>query len=202
MTINPWDVQPVPDRGSDAETLYRHVGHALSRWESFETSLATLFSFLTGARKKPATAAYMAYGTIVSFSGRAEMVRAASGGYFNRHANTVLQRRCHDLVRDALRYSPRRNEIAHGIALPYSLVLKDKSGSEWVLTATWYAYNKRKWTEKSISLVPDIGVPKYIYSHVEVAAYSDTFSQLATQAIKLGNDIRDGVVRPDDDYVR
>ena len=72
----------------------------------------SLFATLVGSRSY---AAIRAYGSVIAFRGRSEMVKAAASAYFHENPNRLSQKRLSDLLNLAGRYSARRNEIAHGL---------------------------------------------------------------------------------------
>lgn len=116
--INPWDVRPQSDMGDrDSEVLFAAIGQALTEWENVESSLAELFAVFVSARGKSTfwKPAILAYGTIISFKSRCDMLRAAGEAYFSTRKHFQGKaRNFKELVDRAGNYAARRNEIAHG----------------------------------------------------------------------------------------
>ena len=115
---NPWDIPPWPDFGDEKpDTIFRAVGQALSTWEVVEDSLADFFAFLVGpfSRSYPETTpAIRAYGSIISFNARCEMISAAAKGFFHKHKHEEFEAEFRTLVKAANGWASRRNDLAHG----------------------------------------------------------------------------------------
>jgi len=60
--------------------------------------------------------ALWAYGSVVSFKTRAEMIRQAASAYFNtrKAKQSTFSKKLGSLINEYIAYSGRRNEIAHG----------------------------------------------------------------------------------------
>ena len=109
-----WALPPIPDKGDeDEEALYSSVGRALSEWERFENLLAFLFAAFI-IPEHDSEAARRAYGSVVSFGGRADLLKAASSVYFRNFPDKSLADQFDTLIKTARRASPQRNNIAHG----------------------------------------------------------------------------------------
>jgi hypothetical protein len=101
---------------------------ALTSWEFIETALADIFSVVVGEAAIgfiPRTPASMAYGTIVGFGGRADMLDAAARGFFRlsdkekrnadfAQATNQIQGQFEVLLKEARAFAARQNDIAHG----------------------------------------------------------------------------------------
>lgn len=104
--------------------LFAAVGKALSRWELAENHMARLFGVLVESTSQ---ASARAFGTVVSSTGRREMLEKAAEVYFDsprfrtHDAEISPFRRKHDsgvlktLLKNYARAAERRNDIAHGI---------------------------------------------------------------------------------------
>ena len=119
MPRHPWDPRPAASVGDLSEdALFSAVGRSLTEWENVETECAELFAVLVSARKKSVlwVPAIRAYGSIVSFTARCEMLRQASLPYFHTRNKKKLQfeDKFKSLINEVLQYAGRRNEIAHG----------------------------------------------------------------------------------------
>jgi hypothetical protein len=113
----PWDIPPHPEKcDTAADTVFNAVGRALTKWETAEGACARLFAIFVGAPHDAAemTPAVRAYGSVVSFNGRCEMLRSAAEAYFAEHPHKDLETDFKLLMVECQRYSARRNEIAHG----------------------------------------------------------------------------------------
>jgi hypothetical protein len=168
-TTNAWDRRPWPAQGDpDMDVLYASVGRALSQWERYEAHLALLFSaFVTGMETDIARRAYCAVRT---FEGRAEMLKAASEAYFHTYPNFTLQDRFKDVLRDAKCYSPRRNDIAHGVLDHW----QPESGSPRS-RETWGLYPSAA-SFKDRSFVQNM--PEYCYTSVEISYFYQKFNEI------------------------
>jgi len=205
MTMNPWDVRNPSKYEKDADVLYLSVGRALSEWESLEGFLAHYFRFFCGGPQR-GLAATLAYGSVVSFKGRAEMLRAAATGYFHEWIDHSMKDRFFDLLKVANNFSPRRNEIAHGCALVahFEGDIKGQSleaslaARRWLLLPNSYSTTKNK----LIPLEPDLvrrTLPAYAYSTAEIDHYAHHFQKLRRDAWQLVMDWSDAY--PDADIL-
>jgi len=161
--LNPWDRLPKPERGARTKSeLYTAVGASLSQWERTEESLAEIFSFFVGGDLLDMSPAIRAYGSVVSFSSRADMLDAAATAYFYRKPNTDVERQFGALLKQCRQFSGRRNDIAHGRvhAIP-------KLGC-FLLPGL---FNSRK--------IKIDGDPAYFWAIREIRHYRDYFSRLA-----------------------
>jgi hypothetical protein len=112
---NPWDTPGFPDDGdAKPDMTYAAVGRALSQWEKFESELAELFAVFAGG-VPTSLPAVRAYGSIQTFRGRADMIEAAAEGFFAVFPDDDLATRINDFMIRARNFSPRRNDIAHGV---------------------------------------------------------------------------------------
>src|SRR5437667_11584857 len=91
---NPWDAPPKPATADVSEDIYTAVGKALSNWELVEAQLGEIFSifvrtpvFLTPLEEP----AMWAYGSVVSFNGRADMLEAAARGFFHGKSKAAVR---------------------------------------------------------------------------------------------------------------
>jgi hypothetical protein len=116
---NPWDV-PKPELigTPNADQLYIAIGRALSEWEPVEAACARIFAYLVGAPIEwhEVSPAMRAFGTVISFPGRKEMIEAAAKAYFHLHQPlTHYKQYINDALGEANNFASRRNEIAHGV---------------------------------------------------------------------------------------
>lgn len=169
---NPWDIPSLPEKGDEADSLtYEAVGRALSAWESFELELSRIFGALIGAHEG-LLAAMRAYGSVVAFRGRAEMVAAASEVFFLVHANEKLEGDLASLMKLAKNYSARRNEIAHGIVLEFAQFAAEREG--FCLGPPAYATNKQELTSLADGLIIR-NAARYCYTSRELNNFRDRF---------------------------
>ena len=121
----PWDPRPHPGPGSSEDDTYKAVGKALTNCEHIEVALADIFTIAVGAPETglPSAPSTRAYGSILAFNSRLEMVWAAVETFLNPihgeidvlanfRANTLT---IFDQLTDEIGcFAARRNEIAHG----------------------------------------------------------------------------------------
>src|SRR6202047_2518997 len=106
--------------------MFTSVGRALTRWEEFEVVFASLFSALVAAEDDNA-AAIRAYGSVITFRGRAEMVKSAAEVHFSLFRNSALEKDFRALVNELTNHaSARRNEIAQHASGVGRLVDREK----------------------------------------------------------------------------
>lgn len=163
-----WSIPPIPKKGeNNQERLYTSVGRALSAWEHFESLLAHLFSHLIGL-DTDSLAARRAYGCVVSFSGRADMLTAAAEAYFDEHPDDEAERKLADLLKTAKRASGRRNDIAHGCALVFPRSFA-KPAIGYCLVPGAYNTNRNNIDHE----------PSYAYTCKEIDRFHQQFVDLA-----------------------
>jgi hypothetical protein len=179
---NPWDIPPAPAVGDASEDItFAAVGRALTRWEEFEVLFASLFSTLVGKDDNTA-AAIRAYGSVITFRGRADLIRAAAEVHFRLFPNDALAKTFNTFVNQLTNNaSPRRNEIAHGIVRPYVSVVDGKTTRTFCLFPPYYAANKNELERIEMR---DGGIQitwhtaKYVYSSVEINNFAKSFKEL------------------------
>ncbi|MGQ0741596.1 MAG: hypothetical protein ACT4OG_04790 [Alphaproteobacteria bacterium] len=180
MTINPWNVPPPPDKGDLAEdTLFASVGRALSAWEKFEINLARLFAAVLGPTES-IHPAMRAYGAVITFRGRIQMLSMAAETRFIEAPSEVVQPDFKQVISRAQDYGARRNEIAHGVVLPYQDIADENTREGYVLAPAVYLSTKRKFLPSPSLLSHYKSSPSYVYSSKEVLAFARQFYRLAT----------------------
>jgi hypothetical protein len=194
MTVNPWDVLEPDGAETEPEKLYASIGRALSEWEWTEQQLAHFFGFFCGG--EDTFAARRAYGSVITFRGRADMLRSAAEAHFHTKPGHKMKDRFEGLLKLTGNYSPRRNEIAHGLvtAAYYEFeegrspqkhsVEEFLNAQRWLLCPPEYATNK-------ITLMPIgddekiTGRRKYAYSCKEIDHYGKQFREIRQDLWKL-----------------
>ena len=183
--VSPWDRRPWPAHGdSDENKLYAAVGRALSAWERHESVLSFLFAQLT-ASPLPWNA-MRAYCAVRTFEGRADMLRAISSSYF--HGFGIKED--HPLVKtfklvlsNAVCFSQRRNDIAHGVVdfyLPEKLLPTERAKKNG--HALLPALGSLKERDQD-------GYPGYCYTSTELDYFAECFTALRVPAHTLASQI-------------
>ncbi|MCU4180216.1 hypothetical protein [Bosea sp. BH3] len=183
MTItNPWDVPPIlPTGDMERKDIHLAVGMALDAWEGVEQAFADIFvAFVGGFQEWPSPhPAIRAYGSVVSFKGRSDMVSAAGEGFFHNRNEPQLKTHLNKILKDAARFSARRNEIAHGRVYP-----RDDDNNRWLghyLQPGLFASGKR----------PTSGDVKYAYVSAQIHEIRKHFSSFEDQVRDVENRICD-----------
>ncbi len=119
-----WDIRdPSPQGDLDPKILFEQIGRALTEWESVEARCAELFAVFTlsPSRNPHFAPAIRAYGSVNSYQGRCDMIRAAAAAYFQTRPKKQKQfeKEVEGVMKDCLLYSNRRNELAHGRVLKF-----------------------------------------------------------------------------------
>ena len=177
----------MPDRGSNNEDIiFMGVGRALSAWERFEWQLAIVFGLLVSRDGDP-LAARRAYGSVVSFRGRTDMVLAASRAAFWQEPGAEIHKELENHIIEAGRFSARRNEIAHGVVDMYDRGIPPFIGGHpgFALGPARYATNKIKIKEARHALEAEHLAPGYAYSAPELAVFSEHFQRLCEDASRI-----------------
>jgi hypothetical protein len=202
----PWDAPPPPQSGDAAEEItFTAVGRAISAWEGLEAALALVFAgFMASGNSFPAE---RAYGAVLTFRGRAEMIEAAAQAYFFERPDADLEKELNGCLEAAKGFSPRRNEIAHGvvrelsilgtpIVIPGQIFFRPSISNGFAVLPSQYATNKTKLAPPSGLLFPVNREPKYIYSSAEINAFSILFRQLGDRTGGLAHQILLHAIRP------
>ncbi|MGH6981124.1 MAG: hypothetical protein ACREFC_07935, partial [Stellaceae bacterium] len=195
MTINPWDVLEPTDAERGPDKLYTSVGRALSDWEWMEQQFAHFFGFFCGG--EDTLPARRAYGAVVTFRGRVDMMRAAANAYFHQRPKHEMKERFEELLNRASNFSPRRNEIAHGIVTvvyyesPEGREFSELSMTEvlnagrWLLGPPEYATNKNTLVPIGSAEFGFMRRRKYAYSCKEIDYYRAQFKKLQGELFQL-----------------
>ena len=191
---NPWEQAQIP-RGGDAteDAVFVSIGRALSQWEYFEMWFAQIFSVCVSDNQgiDSGLPAQRAYGAIMTYRGRADMVKAAFAAFMNNklryepETDKALAKQISDefsaLVNRSNKYSPRRNEIAHGFVQEWIDGCGDSCG--FALFPTSYSTNKNSLAAPDEAQYQRrLPWPDYIYSSAEIGAYGEQFSGLQRQS--------------------
>lgn len=188
--MNPWDIPPKPTEAHDLpDQLYAAVGKALSSWDGVESVLAEIFSLFLGTPyfgnplQEPGI---RAYGSVVSFNGRAEMLDAAARAYFHnkKTATAELEMRFRGLLNECRQFAGRRNDIAHGrveslLGAEYDWWPQKDIDHCWLFLPGLLA-------TKRYSLNHE---PLFIYTVAELTYFMDQFDKLASRLADMKDDI-------------
>ena len=183
----PWDRRPWPESGDGHQDItYAAVGRALSEWERYESVLGFLFGNLVLPGAPVLLAATRSYSAVRTFEGRAEMLRAASEAFFFYYGTEMadtLQDKFKDVLRNAVQFSQRRNDIAHGVVDHYRppppTVPPMSSPDEYALFPAYATFKERD---------PQ-NVPTYCYASAELDYYRTQFYSLRRPAFSLCQEI-------------
>lgn len=161
---------PKGDRKPDE--IHLEVGRALSHWEGLEFALSELYEALLNADGDGAAAGY---GLLTAFTGRHALLEAAEQYFPFRDHVAFLPIR--GLIRRAVQFSARRNEIAHGIVCHVH-------ARGYYLTPAWYNTSKAPKSGFDPSKFNG-GIGKYAYTADQIAIYSGHFRKLRDEAEAL-----------------
>lgn len=86
--------------------------------------------------------------------------------------------------------SPRRNEIAHGVVLPYRSFVYESDIEDFCLGPSIYITSKRRLYDQPLTLTPELILkntkPTYLYSSKEIDKIGDQFETILTdEAIRI-----------------
>lgn len=171
----PWGVLPIKDVGDiSADGIFRAVGIALGSWENVEDALARLYRQLLGSETE---GAQRAYGTVVSFSGRRDMLMVALDEFplcdhapFSGFETTI---------NEVGKFSARRNEIAHGTV--FHSVMNGVDRGHY-LCSPMYNSRKRpsyKSTEGKENWEDLLTFGSYAYTSDQILRYAEHFQRLS-----------------------
>lgn len=166
---NPWDVLPTEPHGDESfSPIYHAVGLSLSHWESLETQQGMLFSIIAAGGS---AAAQAAYGTIVSSTGRTEMILAAAGAIPD--LGESLYGELKTLMTAVGNLAGRRNEIAHGIATGFKI--NDWDRGFYLVPNTFNTKKRQSFRSPGILFSAELSDYKYAYTSAQILKYADHF---------------------------
>jgi hypothetical protein len=165
--------------------LYMEVGMALTQWERYEFILSILYaSFVADANS---LAARRSSAAVRTFEGRAEMLKAASEAFFQRRPHEGIRSMFKDVLRNAKNFSPRRNDIAHGL-VHFDYPTPEMAGADigaapvtWALYPSMASFKQRDLADR----------PSYCMSNLEEAHFSEYFVRSQAPASTLAAVIRE-----------
>lgn len=174
---NPWDPLPLSTKGeSTPEPILIRIGQAITAWEMLEYFLSSIFKDIVTCGLCWPGSAERAYGTVISFAGRSEMLAAAIDASLLFKKDSDLKRALNELTNKSKGYSGRRNQIAHG-----SLVHWTESGRElgyfWMPPS--YSAVQHRYKEM------ELPVPKSRFGLIELDFYIAEFQKLRVEAMEL-----------------
>jgi len=175
------------------------VGRALSRWENREHQLSRIFGILV-VPDGDMLPARRAYGSVISFRGRKDLIDAAAKAVFFGKPNVELSKKLKSLINEIKNFATRRNEIAHGSVTTYFGPLGTKSGmparllkrpdkATFVLGPPEYATNKTELQPGRFLIEQTYHAPHYAYSSIEIGYFESHFVRLQNDVGKLGVDL-------------
>src|SRR5271169_5894470 len=134
---NPWDDRPWAEDGNKSENdVFIAVGKALSHWELFEQSIASLFTLVTvGSYYAPSVPTLRAYSSVVSSGNRVRMVQAALESWLSEWKDCPLGDNALSILKECRGWAGRRNDIAHGLVDRFT----DEFAKGWFLVPGIYS---------------------------------------------------------------
>jgi hypothetical protein len=186
-----WDIPPPPQFGDATDDItFASVGRALTRWGQFEVHFASFFSALIGTEDNSAAAIH-SYGSVISFRGRADLVRAVAEIHFSIFPDVDLEKQFQKFVNELTNQAcARRNEIAHGIVVASPIVVaQNNTVRRQFFLYPPYASNKMQLdrVESTDGRQMAWYKPKYTYTSVEIDLFAKGFSGLLPRlAVVMG----------------
>lgn len=186
----PWDIRDPSSRGDVEENaIFNAVGRALTEWENTENECARIFAVLVSAHQRRTyhAPAMRAYGSVVSFKSRSEMLRLAAEAYFSKRntKRAAFSARLDDLLGEYNEYSNRRNEIAHGCVKRVFLTKrKTKRGYRHPALGFYLVpsfYNPKKFKNETFT---------YRYTSSDIIYYKQEFTKLHLRLSALADDMQ------------
>ncbi len=172
--LNSWDPRPWPAKGDSIEVCYAAVGAAITSWERYEAVLSFIFSSFVVTKSTEKLQARRAYNAVRTFEGRSQMLRAASASYFYLKPNEELQKEFKEILKLAVLFSERRNEIVHGVVT----VFRDPPPgtnhpeNQFALVPSYCSFAKRDADN----------TPTYCYAVPEILHYQEQFQKILDPA--------------------
>jgi hypothetical protein len=122
-----------------------------------------------------------AYGSVTSFSGRSDMLKAASVPHFLLYPGPSLKKQFNDLMYAAKQFSTRRNEIAHGIVQPY---FQGGADGGYALIPSYFATKKRLVQQGETEADPLTFKIVYAYNSEGLLHWMTQFQNLSSEALR------------------
>lgn len=183
---NAWAIADTPSAGDLTEDdLYASIGRSLTCWEKAEGGLAELFGMIVTSGRD-SRAAERAYGTLGAFRARIELLEEAARIFIANDPSkkTLIEvfKELRTLYGNAI---SRRNEIAHGIVIPYNYLCymfgdPFREAPGYCLISAEYNTSKRYYDNKS----------KYVYTTGAIDRYAALFDEVTISARSLFAHIR------------
>jgi hypothetical protein len=188
-----------PARGDPLEsTIFEAVGRALTAWEELEATLGIMYSTAIGIGFNHSLPAIRAYGSVVAFKGRSDMIAAGlEAMFFMRPSGpmkTQLQADMAAVLTRAGQFSTRRNEIAHGVVGEHPNSWQSGKDLEmgYVLLPSAYATKKKDLANIGVLSMP-YQEAQYYYSALEIGGFTQHFHNLNVGARTQTRKLRDFV---------
>jgi hypothetical protein len=163
---------------STQDVIFHAVGLALTQWETAENALATLFLVVSESENANTIHALRrAFGSIESGAARRKALEAAAEVYFGSSwTNNAVRVPFRNLIDSFASGSHRRDEIAHGMAVPVTI-----DGKEMGAFLFPAEYN----TQRTFTSVGDMTIDplafmrgKYRYTAANIHEFVTKFGQL------------------------
>lgn len=170
-----WTTPKAASGDSDSAPLFQSVGQCITAWERLEASFASLFSLLCDDKSQAATAMY---GNLGNTRAKIEAFRLIIEPAFDKRKVPENERSCLALLlRHFLSASPRRNDIAHGMVMGFTI--NDKSMGN-LLVPPWYAHKKTREKVDTRTLMLDdlesmVAHYSYRYTRADIDALTSKF---------------------------
>jgi hypothetical protein len=186
----PWDRPLIPKRGNVSQrVLFESVGRALMAWEEVEASLAHIYSALTRGTRFHAQA-NREYGIPDNFAQRLRGLEVKACRYFVHNPCQKTEGEFSEVVRLAVAYSARRNDIAHGVTRYIHWIVNPGSqesllGLAGIGTLQWCVipphFKGNKFTKRNR--------PSYVLTSREINRFAASFWDVARHASNFAHDL-------------
>lgn len=182
---------------SDSAPLFQSVGQSLTAWERLEFSLATLFSLLCEDKSK--TAAVL-YGNLGNNRAKTDAFKMVVEPAFGRRKVLSTERACLSLLlRHFEAAAPRRNDIAHGIVMSFTL---NSTPMGPLLVPPWYSHKKtREKVDVKVLMSDDlesmVGRYSYRYTSADIDVFTTKFMNVRQWVNSYIHYYNDKYLRPE-----
>ena len=165
------------------DRVFAAVGHAITRWELFESQLSYSYSIFIGApRQIDVLQAYGKEGTI--FTNRMETLAKAGEAYFRRSPSQSREGILSNLIAEARSLSIKRHHVAHGVVTAIAVMDPDRADADGFIWSNNMAFWVMPPWYSALNLTKYDGI-HYRYSSADIDKIAAEFADATMRAVSF-----------------